>query len=129
MRVVLASAVIAALATGCDSHGQPYSRSNVEHAFRSHGFNLSAPLDLSDGPPEASSYTGVVYLPQTRERFVIVVYDHQSDADDSFQTLTLQSQATSETFNAQKGNVVVFSDEAVTVPMRKRIRAALAELD
>jgi hypothetical protein len=127
MRVVLAAVLIAALVAGCDDSGQKFSGKDVERAFRSQGFDLRATLDLSDGPLESSSYSGKLYLPQTQERFVIVVYDHQSDADDSFHTL--RSMASSDTFDAQKGNVVVFSDDAVSGPMRKRIRAALEELD
>ena len=106
MRVVVAAVLVAALAAGCDDNGQKYSRSDVERAFRSQGFDLSDSIDLSDGPLDSSSYAGVVYVPRTRERFVIVVYDHGSDADDSFQTL--RSMGSSETFNAQKGNVVIF---------------------
>jgi len=37
--------------------------------------------------------------------------------------------ASPETFDVQKGNVVISSDLPVTAPMQKRIRAALEELD
>ena len=125
MRVVLAALVIAALAPGCDDNGQKYSGSDVEQAFHSQGFDLTKGLDQSDGP--LGSYAGVVYLPRTREEFLVLVYDHEGDADNAFRTL--RSQATSGSFEIQKANVVVTSDEGVTAPMRKRIRAALEELD
>jgi hypothetical protein len=40
----------------------------------------------------------------------------------------LTSQATSETFDVRRGNVVVTSDEGTSPALRRRIRAALAEL-
>jgi hypothetical protein len=125
MRVALAVAVIAALAAGCDDNGQKFSRSDVEGAFHSQGFDLTAPLDeFSTESPGA--FSGVALVP-TRGSFVILVYDHNSDADDAFKIF--RSQATSQTFDTRKANVVVYSDEGVTAPMRKRIRAALEELD
>jgi hypothetical protein len=69
----------------------------------------------------------VIYLPRTRERFVILVYDHDGDADEDFEAL--RSMASPETFDVQKGNVVISSDLPVTARMQKRIRAALKELD
>ena len=136
MRVVLAIVVVAALAAGCDDNGQKYSGNDVERAFQSQGFDLAGPIDpegplwLASRPPrsEASSYDGAIYVPKTGEPpFLILVYDREGDADNAFKTL--RSQATSGSFEIQRGNVVVTSDEGVTAPMRKRIRAALAELD
>lgn len=126
MRVVVAAVLIAALAAGCDDNDQKYSRGDVERAFQSQGFDLTAPLDLSDGPTELGAYSGGVYRPRTREEFVILVYDHEADADDAFQTL--RSQASSATFDVRNANVVVTSDEGIPAPTRKRIRAALDEL-
>ena len=122
MRVVVAAVLIAALAAGCDDNDQKYSRSDVERAFQSQGFDLTAPLHLSDGPTELGAYSGGVYRPRTREEFVILVYDHEADADDAFQTL--RSQASSATFDVRNANVVVTSDEGIPSPTRKRVRAA-----
>jgi len=127
MRAVLVVVAVATLAAGCDQNDQKYSRGDVEHAFRSQGFNLAKPIDLSGGPLDSSAHAGVIYLPRTRERFVILVYDHDGDADEDFEAL--RSMASPETFDVQKGNVVISSDLPVTAPMQKRIRAALKELD
>ena len=133
MRVVLAALLVAALAAGCDDNGKTYSASDVEQAFHSQGFVLSAfyspgsPVSPSPIALEgANAIDGAMYA-NRGARFLVVVYDHNKDADNAFKTL--RSQATSETFDVRKGNVVVTSDEGVTAPMRKRIRAALAGLD
>ena len=134
MRLVVAARLIVALAAGCDDNGQPYSRGDVKQAFESQRFDLTAPMApdgplwLSSRPPpsESSSYSGAIYVPRSGEPFLILVYDRESDADNAFQTL--RSQASSETFDVRKANVLVTSDEGVTAPMRKRIRAALDAL-
>jgi hypothetical protein len=131
MRLVVAALLIAALAAGCDDNGQKYSRSDVEHAFRSQGFELFAPnrpsvldkeamLALVDSqgvdPPTA----------KTGEPILVLIYEDEEGATDADRTL--RSQATSGSFDVRKENVVITSDKGVTAPMRKRIRAALAEL-
>ena len=136
MRVLLAALLFAALAAGCDDNGQQLSRGDVKQAFESQGFDLAGPVD-PDGPlwvasrapaSDSSAYDGAIYVPRTGDPpFLILVYDRENDADNAFQTL--RSQATSASFEIQKANVVVTSDEGVTAPMRKRIRAALAELE
>ena len=60
------------------------------------------------------------------EPVFVLIYDDEKGATDADRAL--RSHATSETFDVRKGNVVVGSDERVTAPMRKRIRAALAVL-
>jgi len=126
MRVVLAALLMAALVAGCGNDSKRYSQSDVEQAFRSQGFDLTAALDLSGGFPASSSFAGVLLVPRTRERFAVLVYDHESDADKALQTL--RSQASSDTFDVRQGNVVVYSDEGVTAPTRIRINAALFQL-
>lgn len=131
MRVAVAALLVAALAAGCDDNGQKYSRSDVERAFRSQRFELLAPnrpsvLDKeailalvdrqADDPPTAKIGAPVFVL----------IYEDEKGATDADRAL--RSQATSETFDVRKGNVVVGSDEGVTAPLQKRIRAALAEL-
>lgn len=134
MRVVLAAVVVAALVAACDDSGPKYSRGELERAFHSQGFDLAGPIEpngplwLSSHAPasKSSSYDGAIYVPRTGEPFLILAYDRETDADHAFQTL--RSQATSASFEIQKANVVVTSDEGVSAPMRKRIRAALDEL-
>jgi hypothetical protein len=131
MRLVVAALLVAALAAGCDDKGQKYSRSEVERAFRSQGFELVAPnrpsvLDKeamlalvdrqADDPPTA----------KMGEPILVLVYEDEKGATDADRTL--RSQATSGSFDVRTGNVVVTSDERVTAPMQKRIRAALAKL-
>ena len=131
MRVVLTALLVAALAAGCDDSGRKYTRSDVERAFRSQGFELFAPnrpsvLDKeamlvlvdrrADDPPVA----------RIGEPVFVLIYDDEKGATDADRAL--RSHATSETFDVRKGNVVVGSDERVTAPMRKRIREALAVL-
>ena len=63
---------------------------------------------------------------KTGEPILVLIYEDEEGATDADRTL--RSQATSGSFDVRKGNVVVTSDKGVTAPMRKRIRAALAEL-
>jgi len=131
VRLVLAAVLVAALVAGCDDNGQKYSRSDVERAFRSQGFELVAPnLDFvfkkeamlalvdrqADDPQTAT----------TGEPILVLIYEDDKGASDADRTL--RSQATAGSFEVRKENVVVTSDEGVTAPMQKRIRAALAEL-
>ena len=131
MRVVVAAVVVAALVAGCDDNGTTYSRSEVERAFHSQRFDLVAPnrdfvfrkeamLALvdrqADDPPTAT----------IGESILVLIYEDEKGATDAHRTL--RSQASSETFDVRKANVVVTSDEGVTAPTRKRIRAALDEL-
>ena len=131
MRLVVAALLVAALAAGCDDNGQKYSRSDVERAFRSQEFELVAPnrhfvfkkeamlalIDRqADDPPTA----------RTGQPILVLIYEDEKGASDAYRTL--RSQASFESFDARNENVVVHSDEGVTAPMRKRIRAALAEL-
>jgi hypothetical protein len=133
MRVVVAAVVVAALAAGCDDNSKTYKARDVEQAFHSQGFVLSAFSFSADPatPPShialegANAMDGAMYANRGAP-FMIVVYDHNSDAEKAIETL--RSMASSETFNAQKGNVVIFSDDGVTAPTRKRIRAVLDEL-
>jgi hypothetical protein len=132
MRLVVVALLVAALAAGCDDNGQKYSRSDVEHAFRSQEFELFAP----NRRPSVLDKEAILALvdrqaddPQTGEMgepVLVLIYDDEKGATDADRTL--RSQATSGSFDVRKGNVVVTSDEGVTAPMRKRIRAALAEL-
>jgi hypothetical protein len=131
MRLVVAALLVAALAAGCDDNGQKYSRSEVERAFRSQGFELVAPnrdfvfkkeamlalVDRQADDPETA---------KTDEPTLVLVYEDDKGATDADRTL--RSLGTSGTFDVRKENVVVHSDEGLTAPMRKRIRAALAEL-
>ena len=126
MRLVLAALLMAALVAGCVNDSKKYRRSDVEQAFRSQGFDLTAALNLSGDSQAPSSFAGVALVPSTHERFTILVYEHESDADKAFQTL--RSQASSDTFDVRKGNVVVFSDDGVTALTRIRINAALFQL-
>jgi hypothetical protein len=116
MRVALAAVLVAALAAGCDDNAQKYSRSDVERAFRSQGLELLAPTGEDN----------LLAPKNTDEQFGVVIYPTEKNASNALRTL--RSQATSETFDVRKGNVVVTSDEGVTAPMRKRIWGALAEL-
>lgn len=123
--------LVAALLAGCDDSGTTYSRSEVERAFHSQRFDLVAPnrdfvfrkeamLALvdrqADDPPTAT----------IGESILVLIYEDEKGATDAHRTL--RSQASSETFDVRKANVVVTSDEGVTAPTRKRIRAALDEL-
>ena len=116
MRLLVGAVLVAALAAGCHDNGQKYSRSDVEQAFGSQGLELLAP-------------TGEDHLlapRNTDEEFVVVIYPNNEQATNALRVL--KSQASSETFDVQNANVVVTSDEGVTEPMEKRIRAALDEL-
>jgi hypothetical protein len=131
MRVVVAALLVAALAAGCDDNGQKYSRSDVERAFRSQGFELVAPNRPSVLDKEAmlALVDAQAVDPPTAkmgEPILVLIYDDATGATDADRTL--RSQATSGSFEVRKENVVVTSDEGVTAPMRKRIRAALANL-
>jgi hypothetical protein len=126
MRVVLGALLLAALVAGCGNTSKKYGRSDVEQAFRSQGFDLTAAPNLPGGFQTPSSFGGVVLVPRTHEPFAILVYEHESDANKASQVL--RGQASSDTFDVQQGNVVVFSDEGVPAPMRIRINAALFQL-
>ena len=131
MRLVVAALLVAALAAGCDDNGQKYSRSDVEHAFRSQGFELFAPNRPSVLDKEAmlalvDSQAVDPPTAKTGEPILVLIYEDEEGATDADRTL--RNQATSGSFDVRKGNVVVTSDKGVTAPMRKRIRAALAEL-
>jgi uncharacterized protein (DUF1330 family) len=116
MRAVVAAVLIAALAAGCDDNGQTYSRSDVERAFRSQGLELLAPTGED-----------TLLAPKTTdEQFVVVIFPSERNATNALPTL--RSESSSVSFDVRQGNVVVSGDESVTAPMRKRIRAALAEL-
>ena len=131
MRLVVAALLVAALAAGCDHSGKTYSRSEVERAFRSQRFELLAP-----NRPSVLDKEAILTLVDSRavdpstakigEPVFVLIYDDEKGATDADRAL--RSQATSETFDVRKGNVVVGSDERVTAPWKKRIRAALAEL-
>ena len=112
--------MIAALAAGCDDNGQKYSRTDVERAFRSQGLELLAPNR------ESSQGVDSLILNTTDEEFVVVIFRNEKDATNALPTLRRESSSVS--FDVRQGNVVVTADESVTVPMRKRIRGALAEL-
>ena len=132
MRLVVAALLVAVLAAGCDHSGKTYKANDVERAFHSHGFVLSAFWADPAVPPNHIALEGVnamdgAMYANRGERFMVVVYDHNTDADKAIETL--RSQGSSETFDVRKRNVVVTSDDGVTAPMRKRIRGALAELD
>jgi hypothetical protein len=120
MRAVVGALLVASLVAGCDDDGQKYTRSDVERAFRSQGFELAAPNPALVFEREA------VLAPTTDEPFGVVIYENEKRATDAVGTL--RSQATAETLDLQKSNVVVFSDEGVTPSVRKRIRDALAQL-
>ena len=131
MRLVVAALLVAALAAGCDDNRQKYSRSDVEHVFRSQGFELFAPNRPSVLDKEAmlalvDSQAVDPPTAKTGEPILVLIYEDEEGATDADRTL--RSQATSGSFDVRKGNVVVTSDKGVTAPMRKRIRAALAEL-
>jgi hypothetical protein len=122
VRLVVLALLVAALAAGCDHDRQTYSRSDVERAFRSQGLELLAPNRESP-----QGVDGLVSAPRTADgQFVVLIYPDEKEATNSLRIL--RSQARSETFDVRKKNVVVTSDEGVTAPMRKRIRAALAQL-
>jgi hypothetical protein len=131
MRLVLVALLVAALAAGCDDSGQKYSRSDVERAFRSQGFELGAPnrpsaLDKETMLALVDRQADESQIAKMGQPTLVLVYEDEKGASNALRTL--RSQATTETFDVRKANVVVTSDEGVTAPMRKRIRAALAEL-
>jgi len=123
MRFAVAVLLLAGLVAGCDDD-QKYSRTDVERAFHSKGLDLTA--DMSFPPAPKGSFSGTAYSLERGPGPLVLVYDHDGDAADAFQTL--HSQATSETFDARKGNVVVTSDEGLSRPLKKQIRSALSEL-
>jgi hypothetical protein len=110
------AAFLLLFATGCGDT-QSYSRTEVERAFAKHGFELHAAVQ---------SGNGAVLTPTTREPFIVIVAETDKDAAKSYDEL--RSQATNESFDARRGNVVVTSDEGTSPALRSRIRAALAEL-
>lgn len=122
MRVVVAALLTVAVAVGCDDSGQDYSRSDVQRAFRSQGFELVVP----NMPRGFGSTEEALLAPRTGEPFLVLVYGNERDARDAFRTAT--SHTTFESFDLQEGNVVVTSDEGVTQPVRKRVRDALGQL-
>jgi hypothetical protein len=116
MRIIVSVALIASLAAGCDDNGQKdshkYSRSDVEHAFRSQGLELFGP----DFPEVTTLVT------KTGEEVDAFIYPNDKEAVEGLRAL----RNSSDTFAVRKKNVVVLS--AATAPMRKRIRGALAQL-
>lgn len=124
MRVVLAALLVAALAAGCGDSAKTYNSDDVRRAFNSQGFDLIGPLGQfatdSGGP-----YSGAAFTP-SRGPFIVLVFDRNGDADKADKTY--QGQATSQSFEVRKGNVVVLSDDGVTPLTRIRINAALFQL-
>jgi len=115
MRLVLAALLVAVLVAGCNDKGQTYSRSDVERAFSAQGLELLAPTGEDHLAPMNAS-----------EEFVVLIYPSEKKAADALRIF--KSQASSESFDVQKGNVLVTSDDGVTAPMRIRINAALFQL-
>ena len=131
MRVFVTALVVVAVVVGCRGGGTQYSRSDVTRAFRSEGFQLVTLTSRLAMPN-----TRVVFLkkkdgedmlaPNSGGPFVVLIFNSEKRAAFAFQTLT--SQATRDTFELRRRNIVVTSDEGVSPEIRKRIRRALSRL-
>ena len=126
MGVVVAAVVIAALPAGCDDSAQKYSRGDIDRAFRSQGLELQEPNRGEDSLLIAIDRASDAPRAETGEPIGVVIYANEKDATDALRTR--RSQASSESFELRKGNVVVTSDGGVNARMRKRLRDALAQL-
>lgn len=117
------AALLLVLTTGCGDT-QSYTRRQVERAFAKHGFDLQ-PVELPDSQRRPTS-DGTILEPVNGTPFVVIVAETNEDAAQGYDEL--RSQATNETFDIRRGNVVATSDRGTSSALRKRIRAALAAL-
>jgi hypothetical protein len=120
MRRVVPALLIVVIAAGCNGNGKVYTRSDVERAFRSQGFELVAPTSKLVTKNEA------VLAPKTGESFIVLIFKNEKRARAAARVLARQ--ATPETLDVRQGNVVVESDEGVTRRIRTQIHAALSRL-
>lgn len=131
MRVIVTVLVVVAVVAGCRGGDAQYGRSDVTRAFRSEGIQLVTLTSRLAMPN-----TRVVFLkkkdgedmlaPNSGGPFFVLLFNSEKRAAFAFQTLT--SQATRDTFDLRRRNIVVTSDEGVTPEVRKRIRRALSRL-
>jgi hypothetical protein len=101
-----------------------YTRQQVEQAFAAHGLYLrpvtSPPTD------HRGAQSGFILAPVSREPFLVILADTDKEAAKSYSEL--RSQATNESFDLRRGNVVATSDHGLSPTIRSRIRASLAAL-
>lgn len=131
VRVIVTAFVLVAGTAGCRGGESHYTRDDVVRAFRAEGIQL---VSLTSRLATPSTRTVFLKKKQGEEMlapnaggpFFVLLFNTQRRAAFAFQTLTRQ--ATSDSFDLQRHNVVVTSDEGVTPGVRKRVRHALARL-
>jgi hypothetical protein len=109
--------------SGC-GETKSYSQDEVERAFLRIGFDLEPVTHPYGGPLETP--TSVLMAPRSREPFVVLIAETDEDAAEGYEDL--RSQATSDTFQVRRGNVLATSDAGLSGAARRRVRAALASL-
>lgn len=141
VRVTVTALALVAATAGCRGGETHYSRGDVVSAFRAEGIplviltsRLATPhtrtvfLEKEHGEemlvPNAGGSDFVA--PNSGGPFFVLLFNTQRRAAFALQTLT--SQPTSDSFDLQRHNVVVTSDEGLTPEARRRVRQALARL-